>query len=691
MPRLWLLLLGLSLCLGFRAPCSRQAGWASGRSRLAGAERGGGLVELTDWIKEASATDANVTALAFPWDATRERAAFVAAMWTQLSRKGSLEYLARAEQRRIRRALGMLTLHALAPEVDMDLANLTDADADEDGRISLEEFSDWMAKRRRARVLQVESLQSIDWSNVDDAWSLSQMEDSPFGLSREEQAKTVLARALELVEILLDLRCDPDTVIAALARETVSTLPGLESAGPAAEDMDVIDRWYGPVAAQIVRESFSVPGMYAPQYSVENGDWGDANAGALRSTIIQRSRDARGILLHTAYLLHLLRRAPVSEEIDAVVKTVTEARSERGAGANDEPELETTLMTAADAQLRGLEALQLMLPLTQALLANSRDVQFEAALSTKRVLRELECRSYATMTPKSFIEVSNWHARHFGPKTRGAAVATLAKTLLLYHLRRCRALQNRTNRIEVQGRIKDLPSVFRKVFNQGKQVHDILDGIGLRVIVEPLSDRQRRQAAAAKPPSEDVKSKALESLVLAAALQGLKSSKQELAVASLPAGSPNAPVDSETELLYDIYREVITLWVEVPGRFKNYLAEPKPNGYRSLHTTVLFTPEKPAGDADGASSVDAGDFLHHPIEVQIRTREMHAHAEGGDAAHGFYKGGLEAAPRKMLGEMKALGELVVTTSASRSQPTPTPAPATGNLEQALPDEEDTVK
>ncbi len=101
--------------------------------------------------------------------------------------------------------------------------------------------------------------------------------------------------------------------------------------------------------------------------------------------------------------------------------------------------------------------------------------------------------------------------------------------------------------------------------------------------------------------------------------------------------------------LEDCYRVlgvIHNIWTPLPGRIKDYIATPKPNGYKSLHTTI-FT-------GDGGI-----------VEVQIRTEEMHKEAEYGIASHISYKEGFfdklqgkgrKVVPSKKLNWIKQLNE-----------------------------------
>src|SRR6478735_8676428 len=170
---------------------------------------------------------------------------------------------------------------------------------------------------------------------------------------------------------------------------------------------------------------------------------------------------------------------------------------------------------------------------------------------------ELEDLAFQTLHPRKYEEIKQMVAERRADREEHVREGAMV-------------LQKELDKVdipaEISGRAKHFYSIYDKMAKKGREFNEIYDLTAMRVIVDRAGDEGTRDC-------------------------------------------------------YGALGLIHSLWKPMPGRFKDYIAMPKFNGYRALHTTVIG----PAGS---------------PLEIQIRTREMHDGAEFGIAAHWYsYKPG----------------------------------------------------
>jgi GTP pyrophosphokinase len=176
-------------------------------------------------------------------------------------------------------------------------------------------------------------------------------------------------------------------------------------------------------------------------------------------------------------------------------------------------------------------------------------------LGIHKVKWELEDLAFETLHPRKFEEIKTMVAERRADREAHVREASFILT---------RELDKVGIPADISGRAKHFYSIYDKMVRKGREFNEIYDLTAMRVIVEREGEEGTRDC-------------------------------------------------------YGALGLIHSLWKPMPGRFKDYIAMPKLNRYRALHTTVIG----PEG---------------RPLEIQIRTREMHREAEFGIAAHWMYKG-----------------------------------------------------
>jgi len=242
-----------------------------------------------------------------------------------------------------------------------------------------------------------------------------------------------------------------------------------------------------------------------------------------------------------------------------------------------------SLRSAPEQRRLAIESIQLYAPLAH-------------AVGFGRAFAELETLAYARLFPDSLRRLQRWY-REIWPD--GEALAHQLRAALEIHLLEAPSLTGLLQSVVISTRVKTVPSTFRKLLRAregARSLETVHDIVGLRVVLTPKSNAAEYLTSVMHQPVGDAEAEAL--------------------------------------LCHGAYRQVLRLWTQVPGRFKDFVTVPKANGYQSIHANMAL--------ADG-----------RVIEIQIRSLAMHQRATVGSASHEGYRanqlgGGLTSLSQGMV-------------------------------------------
>eukprot|EP00188_Purpureofilum_apyrenoidigerum_P006208 Plantae.Rhodophyta-Purpureofilum_apyrenoidigerum.ctg9234.p1 GENE.Plantae.Rhodophyta-Purpureofilum_apyrenoidigerum.ctg9234~~Plantae.Rhodophyta-Purpureofilum_apyrenoidigerum.ctg9234.p1 ORF type:complete len:487 (+),score=92.55 Plantae.Rhodophyta-Purpureofilum_apyrenoidigerum.ctg9234:117-1577(+) len=291
-----------------------------------------------------------------------------------------------------------------------------------------------------------------------------------------EEMESKLNRLLSTTLVLMTLKVDMDTLLSGVIYQSVRDGYLKEREAQNLRTSEKVDA--------IVADSLWLDVLPASLYNLD-----DDNAKILREYVMEAAHDPRAVLVKLAEVLTSMR--------------------------------DVQKLALYQQHITALECLQVYVPLAH-------------AVGVGKLMWDLEDLCFRVLFPESYAVVEDWHSKQW---LRWENIIQSAKVDILTEIEQNEFIMDRVDNIEISGRTKNLFSTFKKILRDNKPKEEIMDIIGIRIIVRPKEDYTHDRWMA-------------------------------------------------REVCLEIQHIVTHMWPEIDGRFKDYILCPKANGYMSLHTTV---------------------------------------------------------------------------------------------------------